>query len=136
VLRRLTGAALAFLHPLARGQNHIDQSNLRKLCKHLPRFIAEFGLVTAGRERLPQHIGQKAHQDVCPHTMLLVVPYRPDLWFGPTSVQFKGEINDALPRKRHQKRHLESCNAYLLSRRSGVLRWSCASSNMRFSGAR
>jgi hypothetical protein len=23
------------------------------------------------------------------------------------SVQFKGEINDALPRKRHQKRHLE-----------------------------
>jgi hypothetical protein len=27
--------------------------------------------------------------------------------FSPTSVQFKGEINDALPRKRHQKRHLE-----------------------------
>jgi len=36
--------------------------------------------------------------------------------FSPTSVQFKGEINDALPRKRHQKRHLEFCNAYLLSR--------------------
>jgi hypothetical protein len=40
--------------------------------------------------------------------------------FGPTSVQFKGEINDTLPRKRHQKRHLEFCTAYLLSRRSGV----------------
>ena len=31
--------------------------------------------------------------------------------FGPASVQFKGEINDALPRKRHQKRHLEFCIA-------------------------
>ncbi len=31
--------------------------------------------------------------------------------FSPTSVQFKGEINDALPRKRHQKRHLEFCTA-------------------------
>src|SRR6266550_6622666 len=40
--------------------------------------------------------------------------------FSPTSVQFKGEINDALPRKRHQKRHLEFCTAYLLSRGSGV----------------
>src|SRR5229473_1791812 len=40
--------------------------------------------------------------------------------FSPTSVQFKGEINDALPRKRHQKRHLEFCNAYLLSRGSRV----------------
>src|SRR5947199_4023360 len=40
--------------------------------------------------------------------------------FSPTSVQFKGEINDALPRKRHQQRHLEFCTAYLLSRGSGV----------------
>src|SRR6266480_6932551 len=40
--------------------------------------------------------------------------------FSPTSVQFKGEINDALPRKRHQKRHLDFCTAYLLSRGSGV----------------
>ena len=31
--------------------------------------------------------------------------------FSPNSVQFKGEINDALPRKRHQKRHLEFCTA-------------------------
>jgi hypothetical protein len=36
--------------------------------------------------------------------------------FGPTSVQFKSEINDAFPRKRHQKRHLEFCTAHLLSR--------------------
>src|SRR5258708_32209408 len=40
--------------------------------------------------------------------------------FGPTSVQFKGEINDTHPRKRHQKRHLEFCTAYLLSRGLGV----------------
>jgi hypothetical protein len=39
--------------------------------------------------------------------------------FGPISVQFKGEINDALPRKRRQKRHLEFCIAHLLSRESG-----------------
>ena len=40
--------------------------------------------------------------------------------FSPSSVHFKGEISDALPRKRHQKRHLEFCTAYLLSRGSGV----------------
>src|SRR6266576_931393 len=43
--------------------------------------------------------------------------------FSPTSVQFKGKINDALPRKRHQKRHLEFCTAYLLSRGSPVRGW-------------
>jgi hypothetical protein len=31
--------------------------------------------------------------------------------FGPTSGQFKGEINGAHPRKRHQQRHLEFCIA-------------------------
>src|SRR5467141_1172467 len=41
-------------------------------------------------------------------------------FFSPPSVQFKGEINDTLPRKRHQKRHLEFCTAYLLSRGSRV----------------
>src|SRR5258708_32695622 len=40
--------------------------------------------------------------------------------FSPTSVQFKSEINDAFPRKRHQKRHLEFCTAHLRSRVSGV----------------
>src|SRR5438094_10324968 len=40
--------------------------------------------------------------------------------FSATSVQFKGEINDALPRKRHQKRHLDFCTASLRSRWSAV----------------
>ena len=40
--------------------------------------------------------------------------------FSPTSVQFKSEISDAFPRKRHQKRHLEFCTAHLRSRVSGV----------------
>jgi hypothetical protein len=39
---------------------------------------------------------------------------------SPTSVQFKGEINGALPCKRHQKGRLEFCDAYLLSRRSPI----------------
>jgi len=30
---------------------------------------------------------------------------------SPASVQLKGEINGALPRKRHQQRHLEFCIA-------------------------
>lgn len=34
--------------------------------------------------------------------------------FGSTSVRFKSEINDAFPRKRHQKRHLDFCAAHLL----------------------
>src|SRR6267143_4055373 len=40
--------------------------------------------------------------------------------FSPSSVQLKSEINGALPRKRHQTRHLEFCTAYLLSRGSRV----------------
>jgi hypothetical protein len=36
--------------------------------------------------------------------------------FSPSSVQFKSEINGACLCKRHQKRHLEFCTAYLLSR--------------------
>jgi hypothetical protein len=65
---------------LVRGQNHIDQGDFTELFKDLPRFIAESALTAAGGQRLPQHIGQKAHQDVCgTHAMLSVVPYRPDL---------------------------------------------------------
>src|ERR1700682_6636373 len=44
----------------------------------------------------------------------------PKCVFSPTSVHFKSEISDAFPRKRHQKRHLEFCIAYLRSRVSGV----------------
>src|SRR5439155_9559019 len=43
--------------------------------------------------------------------------------FSPSSVQFKGEINDALPRKRHQKRHLEFCSAYLPIHSRGLHRY-------------
>ena len=40
--------------------------------------------------------------------------------FSPSSVQLKSEINGAFLCKRHQQQHLEFCNAYLLSRGSGV----------------
>jgi hypothetical protein len=40
--------------------------------------------------------------------------------FSPTSVQFKSEINDALPRKRHQKLHLEFFTAYLLTKKANL----------------
>src|SRR5712691_7462337 len=76
---RLADAALAYLHTLARGQNHVDQGDFTELFKYLPRFIAESALMAAGGQRLPQHIGQKTNQDVCAHAMLAVVPYRSDL---------------------------------------------------------
>jgi hypothetical protein len=40
--------------------------------------------------------------------------------FGPTSVQFKSEINGTFPCKRHQKQHLEFLTAFLRTRRQGV----------------
>ncbi|SRR6266550_3482036 len=46
-----------------------------------------------------------------------LLPQSPVFRFSPTSVQFKGEINGALPCKRHQKRHFEFCTAYLLKER-------------------
>jgi hypothetical protein len=36
---------------------------------------------------------------------------------------FRREINDAFPHKRHQKRRLESCTAHLLGRRSRPFLW-------------
>src|SRR6516165_1113867 len=39
---------------------------------------------------------------------------------APFSVQFKGEISGGLPRKRHQKRHLDFCTPCLTSRRAKV----------------
>jgi hypothetical protein len=40
--------------------------------------------------------------------------------FSPTSVQFKSEINRALPCKRHQTQRLAIFTAFLRTRRSGV----------------
>ena len=76
---RLADAALPYLHTLARGQNHVDQTDLAEFFKYLPWLIAESALTTAGGQRLPQHIGQKTDQDVCAYAMLAVVPYRSDL---------------------------------------------------------
>src|SRR6266481_4810146 len=58
---------------------------------------------------------------------LLSFPARTTFWrgtrigvhpkhFSPSSVQLKSEINGACLCKQHQKRHLEFCTAYLLSR--------------------
>src|SRR5271169_3845055 len=40
--------------------------------------------------------------------------------FSPTSVQFKGDIDDAFLCKRHQKQRLEFLTAFLRTRRPGV----------------
>jgi hypothetical protein len=79
VLGGLADAVLSNIDIIARGQDHVDQGDLREFFKHLPWFMAESGLAAIGGQRLPQHIGQKTHQDVCAHVMLLVMPYRPDL---------------------------------------------------------
>ena len=50
VFGRLADAALPELHSVACGQNHVDQSDVGKLFKHLPRLIAETGLAAAGRQ--------------------------------------------------------------------------------------
>jgi len=48
--------------------------------------------------------------------------------------QFKSEINDAFPHKRHQKRHLDFWTAHLLSRGSPVRVWPGAPLNCRQRG--
>ena len=76
---RLADAAFAYLHAMARGQDHVDQTDLTEFFKYLSWLIAESALTTAGGQRLPQHVGQKTHQDVCAHAMFAVVPYWSDL---------------------------------------------------------
>jgi hypothetical protein len=56
---RLADGALAHLHAIARGQDHLDQTDLAEFFKYLPWLIAESAPSTAGCHRLPQHISQK-----------------------------------------------------------------------------
>src|SRR5262250_2430637 len=66
VFGRLADATFPDLHSVACRQNNIDQSDVGKLFKHLPRLIAETRLAAAGRQRLPQHVSQKTDQDMAP----------------------------------------------------------------------
>jgi hypothetical protein len=51
---RLADAALVHLHTIARGQDHVDQTDLTEFFKFFPWLIAESAL-SAGCQRLPQH---------------------------------------------------------------------------------
>jgi hypothetical protein len=57
--------------------------------------------------------------------------YRIFAVFSPMSVQYKSETNDALPGKRHQKRHLDFCTSCRLSRVPRIL-WRSAFSDWNY----
>jgi hypothetical protein len=49
------------------------------LCSFEGRWQPHDGLTTAGRQGLPQHVSQKANQDVGADAMFAVVPHGSDL---------------------------------------------------------
>ena len=61
----------------SRGQHHIDQRDLLQLGEDLARFIAQPSAVAPQAQVFPNHVSQKANQDVGLHALLFLVPDGP-----------------------------------------------------------
>src|SRR5208283_4705143 len=57
----------------------VFQGDVRQLLEYFPRFVAQPSALAELRQRLPQHKGQKAHQDVRFDPLLFLVPDRSQL---------------------------------------------------------
>src|SRR4030067_208329 len=75
---RLSNTTPANLTAAARRQNHIDHPNLGQLVYHPPRLAPQALLAAHLTQRLPQYIGQKAHQNMRLHPVLTLMPDRPN----------------------------------------------------------
>ena len=69
----LAHAAFAQSDTVARWQHDIDQGDLGQLAEDLSRFISQAGLAALRLKRFPEHIGEKADQDVSLQALLLLV---------------------------------------------------------------
>jgi len=74
VVGRLSYAAAADLHTASRGQDDVDHVDLAQLVEHASRLVAQAGGLNHLVQRFPEHVGQKADQDVCQHAILALVP--------------------------------------------------------------
>ena len=64
MLGRLGYAAAADFYAAARGQDHVDHLDLAELIEHTAWLVAQAGGLNHLVQRLPEHVGQKADQDV------------------------------------------------------------------------
>ena len=78
VVGRLRDAAAADVDAASRGQDDVDQVDLAQLVEHPTRLVAQAGGLNHLVQRLPEHVGQEADQDVGQHAVLSLVPDRPD----------------------------------------------------------
>ena len=67
VRRRLGDAPAAQFATAAGRQDDVDHNDLREFVQYLARIIPQAGTPAEQPQRLPQPVGQKAHQDVCLH---------------------------------------------------------------------
>jgi hypothetical protein len=59
------------------GQHDIDQGDLLEFGEDLSRFVAKAGTLAPQAEGFPEHIGEKADEDVSLYAVLLLVPDGP-----------------------------------------------------------
>src|SRR2546426_8671912 len=61
-----------------KGQYHVGALDARQFVEDRPRAVAEPGLHLPVLERLPEHVGQEADEDMRLDALGLLVPDRPD----------------------------------------------------------
>ena len=66
----------------ARRQHHVDQLDLAQLVEHFAWLIAQTSALAPLGQCLPQHVGQKADEDVCLDAMFFLVPDGTNLQVG------------------------------------------------------
>ena len=82
ILGQSIDTALSDRRAVSRRLYHLNQGEVRQFLEHFPRFLAQPGALAHLRQRLPQHIGQNAHQDVRLDSLLHLVPDWPKLQIG------------------------------------------------------
>ena len=91
--------------PLLAGgrQDHVATLDRGQFLQHRPRRIAQPGPPHPLGQRLPEHVGQEADEDVGQHPFGLLVPDRVDLQFvlgDPEGPLRLGELDVSLPQRR------------------------------------
>ena len=100
VIGRFRHAAFADFDAVAGRQDDVDAANLREFLQDAAGLVAEARFLTQGGQRFPEHVRQKADQNVGQHTVLFLVPDRPNAQVALVNSKRRlrfGELDVCLP---------------------------------------
>lgn len=78
VFTRFCDASLADFHSFASGKYYVHGTDLFKFLQDSSRFVAQTGVLTQPRQRIPQHISPNADQYLGQYTFFFLVADRSD----------------------------------------------------------